>query len=184
MGVHQLASGREKRAFMRVPTALAGKMFFPPIDDEHDCIVTDISLGGATIQCGFMPALGTEIVLFLDGFGRFRGTVVRADGEEAGIHFEVSQEQRVRTAENIVLYIAGVRLRDTPSRQAERIAAPRNFARETGETVAFEIRDISLTGASFIAEVCPPLGETVAIGRASGRVIRHFDDGFAVEFVR
>lgn len=186
MGVVEFAhkSAPEKRIFMRVPVALAGKAFFPPDDQEQDCIVTDISLGGATLQCGRVLETGSEIIVYLEGFGRFRGTVVRSDTEETGMHFDVSDDERVRTAENIVLYLSGVRLKETELRRSDRIGAPRRFARESGEMVGFEIRDISLSGASFISAVRPPVGEVVAIGSAEGRVTRHFDDGFALEFLR
>ncbi|MBS0472895.1 MAG: PilZ domain-containing protein [Proteobacteria bacterium] len=169
---------------MRVPVALVGRAFYPPDDRESDCIVTDISLGGATLQCGRVLPVGSEIVLYLEGFGRFRGTVVRSDAEETGMHFDASDDERVRTAENIVLYLSGVRLQETELRRNDRIGAPRRFERASGELVGFEIRDISFSGASFISAVRPPVGEIVLIGTVEGRVTRHFDDGFALEFLR
>jgi hypothetical protein len=79
-----------------------------------------------------------------------------------------------------VLYIAGARLEDTRLRRTERVATPR----QADEELEFAIRDISLSGASFVAAERPPVGEIVAIGRTAGRVTRHFPDGFAIEFLR
>jgi hypothetical protein len=176
----------EKRAYARVPIALAGKVFFPATGMEQDCIVTDISLGGATLQCGGVLEAGTELVLYLQGFDRFAGTIVRADPEEAGMRFHGSDAKRERTAEKIVLYLSGILPQDTRVRRAERAAvpAPRRFQRANGETVGFEVRDISLTGASLKTAMRPPLGEIVMIGATAGRVTRHFDEGIALEFVR
>lgn len=176
----------EKRAYARVPIALAGKVFFPASGAERDCIVTDISLGGATLQCGASPAVGTELVLYLQGFDRFAGVVARADAEETGMRFTCSQAKRERTAEKIVLYLSGTLPENTQVRRSDRatVPAPRRFTRANGEVVGFEVRDISLTGASLKTAVRPPLGEIVTIGTTSGRVTRHFDEGIALEFVK
>jgi PilZ domain len=177
---------QDKRTFTRVPIALAGKVFFPATDAERDCIVTDISLGGATVQCGVRIETGTELVLYLQGFDRFAGIVVRADAEEAGMRFNCSPAKRERTAEKIVLYLSGKLPQDTQVRRSERSAvpAPRRFTRPDGEVVAFEVRDISLTGASLKTTVRPPIGETVMIGATPGRITRHLDDGIALEFIK
>lgn len=176
----------EKRAYARIPIALAGKVFFPASGAEQDCIVTDISLGGATLHCGCPLLVGTELVLYLQGFDRFAGTIVRADAEESGMRFNCSAAKRERTAEKIVLHISGILPRDTQLRRAERAAvpAPRCFTRPSGEVVSFEVRDISLSGASLKTSVRPPLGEIVMIGATAGRVTRHFDEGIALEFVK
>jgi hypothetical protein len=176
----------DKRAYTRVPIALAGKVFFPQSGAERDCIVTDISLGGATLQCGAAPAPGTELVLYLQGFDRFAGIIVRADAEDAGMRFNCSEVKRERTAEKIVLYLSGILPENTQVRRSERAAmpAPRQFTRASGEVVSFEVRDISLTGASLKTAVRPPLGEIVMIGATAGRVTRHFDEGIALEFVK
>lgn len=183
---HARSAAPDKRAFMRVPIALAGKVFFPSADTEQDCIVTDISLGGATLQCGHPLAAGTEIVLYLDGFDRFAGTIVRGDAEEAGMRFDCSEAKRERTAERIVRYLAGLLPLDTKLRRSDRTTgpAPRRFTRASGDIVEFEVRDISLTGASIKCQVRPPLGEIVMVGATAGRVMRHFDEGIALEFVR
>ena len=181
----QHVGSNDKRAFMRVPIALAGKVFFPASGMEQDCIVTDISLGGATLQCGYPLQAGTALVLYLDGFDRFAGTVVRADAEEAGMRFDCTEAKRERTAERIVRHLAGLLPLDTKLRRSERTAvpAPRRFTRADGDVVDFEVRDISLTGASIACGVRPPLGEIVMVGATAGRVTRHFDEGIALEFV-
>lgn len=176
----------EKRAYERVPIALAGKVFFPDIGAEHDCIVTDISLGGATLQCGRSPAGGTKMVLYLDGFDRFAGTVVRADDEEVGMCFALTERERAAAAEKIMLYLSGIAPGASRLRRSERIAVsmPRRFTRASGEVVGFEFCDISLTGALLKTAMRPPLGEIVMIGGTAGRVARHSADGIALEFVQ
>ena len=42
---------------------------------------------------------------------------------------------------------------------------------------------MSLSGAALVLEVKPPVGSPLMIGKIRGRVVRHFDEGIAVEFV-
>jgi len=180
------ASPSEKREHKRVPIAIAGKVFLPSFNTEQDVIVTDISLGGATLQCGAQPAIGTDLVLYLPGFDRFQGVIVHSGLEEAGMAFNCSEAKRERTAEKIMLYLAGALRDDTQIRAEARVAlsAPRSFTRPDGEVVRFQVRDISLTGASLSTAARPPIGEIVMIGNTPGRVTRHFAEGIALEFVR
>jgi hypothetical protein len=44
------------------------------------------------------------------------------------------------------------------------------------------IVDLSVLGVAVASLNRPPTGSTVRVGKASGRVVRYLDDGFAVEF--
>ena len=43
--------------------------------------------------------------------------------------------------------------------------------------------DLSLSGVSLKTMARPPIGETVLIGHSAGRVVRHHENGVAIEFV-
>ncbi len=43
---------------------------------------------------------------------------------------------------------------------------------------------MSLSGAALATTLRPPLGSPVRLGRLGARVIRHFDDGIGIEFLR
>ena len=43
--------------------------------------------------------------------------------------------------------------------------------------------DISATGVAVSADVTPPIGTPLAVGKMVGRVVRHLANGFAVQFV-
>jgi hypothetical protein len=42
--------------------------------------------------------------------------------------------------------------------------------------------DVSLNGASVATRVKPPLETVVILGRLRGQVVRHHDQGFAIQF--
>jgi hypothetical protein len=68
--------------------------------------------------------------------------------------------------------------------------APRNpMARlvlPNGTNVACRVIDLSQSGAAIgiSGDLRPPIGVVVTVGKAQGRVVRHIDDGFAIEFMR
>jgi hypothetical protein len=58
-----------------------------------------------------------------------------------------------------------------------------HFTRSSGQIIACEVLDLSLSGVSLKTDIRPPMGEVVLIGQTAGRVVRHHDNGIAIEFV-
>ncbi len=53
-----------------------------------------------------------------------------------------------------------------------------------GLNVSCRIIDVSQSGAGIATDQRPPIGALVTLGKVSGRVVRHLEDGFAIEFTR
>jgi hypothetical protein len=55
-----------------------------------------------------------------------------------------------------------------------------------GNNVACRVIDLSQSGAAIAIapELRPAVGVMVTLGKTQGRVVRHIDDGFALEFTR
>jgi hypothetical protein len=72
-------------------------------------------------------------------------------------------------------------------RQHERIV-PRNprstITMPNGTSVTCRIVDVSLSGAGIESETVPPIGALITLGKTPGRVVRHIEGGFAIEFTR
>ena len=65
-----------------------------------------------------------------------------------------------------------------PRNPAARLILP------NGINVGVRIIDISLSGAGIATEHRPEVGSLVTLGKIPGRVVRHLEDGFAIEFTR
>ena len=89
----------------RVSVDLAGQLFVPADGREATCKVLDLSPGGAQIASDFEPAVDTQIILYVDGFGRFEGNVMRPAGGGFGVQFNCSALKRERIAEQLMLYM-------------------------------------------------------------------------------
>jgi hypothetical protein len=54
---------------------------------------------------------------------------------------------------------------------------------EDGTLYVCRIMDLSLSGAAVDVEARPPIGMPVRLGNMRGRVVRHFMEGVAIEFL-
>lgn len=65
-------------------------------------------------------------------------------------------------------------------------SVPSLGARTNGTNVACRVIDLSQSGAAIgvSSELRPPIGVVVTVGKTQGRVVRHIEDGFAIEFMR
>ena len=178
-------TGAERRRFRRVQVDLPGRLFIPADSSEARCTVMDLSPGGAAIACETVPEAGTNLVLYVDGFGRFEGNVVRRDGAGFGMAFVCTPSKRERTAEQLILFLNKNLVDDSVLRRHERSSQKgfAKFTRADGQIVHCEIMDMSVGGVSLKTDIKPPIGEFVLIAQIAGRVARHHTDGIGIEFV-
>jgi len=175
----------ERRRFLRVRVDLPGRLFLPTEEREERCQIADMSPGGAQVVCNYVPASDSPIVLYVDGFGRFEGTVVRPTASSFGVQFQCSALKRERVAEQLTVLVNRGAVDETVLRRHER-APTRGMARFTranGDIVACEVLDLSLGGVSLRTDARPPVGEVVLIGQMAGKVVRYHENGIAIEFV-
>ena len=177
----------EQRATERANVRLEGKLFVPAEETTFDCLIVDLSAGGAGIYCEEPPPLNTFVVLYINGFGRFEGVATRFVKGELGLRFVCKDAKRKRLEEDLAGYVKEGLLGITRLRRFQR-STPRapidHFIRTNGSVVPCELLDISLQGASLRTKVHPPIGEVIELGATRGWVIRHFDDCIGVQFLQ
>lgn len=176
----------ERRHFVRVRLDLAGRFFLPSDNREAECKIVDLSPGGAQIASEIVPDDDAPIILYVDGFGRLEGSVARpTEGGGFSVNFHCSAAKRDKIAEQLTLYMNRDVVDESTVRRHDR--APNkglaSFTRANGEIVSCEVLDLSLSGVSLKTLARPPIGETVLIGHSAGRVVRHHENGVAIEFV-
>jgi hypothetical protein len=175
----------ERRRYKREPVALAGRQFEPAENREAECRIADISLGGVRIESDVAPPLGARVVVYIEGFGRFEGSVVRSGRGSFGLEFSCSAHKREKLAEQLTQYVNGLPLENTALRRHSRMStnAVISFTRASGEIVKCRVLDFSYSGVFLATESRPPVGEFVLINQVPGRVARHHDSGIAIEFL-
>ena len=175
----------DRRRYRRVDVDLAGRLLLPQLQEETSCRILDLSPGGARISCSVELTASTNVILYIDDFGRFEGNIVRLSGGDFGVQFHCSALKRERIAEQLIVFLNKEFVDETAFRRHDRKAQRglARFTRANGEVVSCEVLDLSISGVSLQTVSRPPLGEVVLIGQMAGRIARHHDKGIAIEFV-
>lgn len=184
-GYEPLFTSTERRRFQRVHIDLFGRIVLPS-KEERQCRTVDISPGGMNLMCTARPEVGDNIVAYIDALGRFTGQVVRRSPEGFSITINASPERREMLADKLTWFANRIALNLADQRGHERIEPIQKFVPMrlgSGEELVVTIRDLSASGVSVEASYLPPVGERVSIGKAYVTVVRHFEGGFAANFL-
>jgi hypothetical protein len=149
--------------------------------------VVAMSPGDLTMIAPQSGVPGERVIAYVDHVGRLEGAIT--DLTENGFVMQVGATDRKRDklaaqltwlANREILNLAEDRRhgRMVPKRPATTVVMP------NGTNLTCRIIDASQSGAAIATTERPALGMLLTIGKLQGRVVRHLDDGFAIEFTR
>lgn len=172
----------DRRKHARVERPLKAR-FLNEAGQERPCIVVNVSAGGAYIHAKNPPAFGENVVLYIEGLGRFEAQVIRSGADSFAVAYQIKRAKRARTADDLTEIVnRGRRSRSRRVNPRIRQDAPTIVHFEDGRSVKCGILDISLTGASIEISPRPPLGAHLILGRMTAKVVRRHEKGVAVIF--
>jgi hypothetical protein len=180
------ALANERRKFQRVSVNLLGRYM---LEDrrEFPCQVVNMSPGGMALIAPVSGREGERVVAYIDHLGRLEGVVVRVYQNGFAMTVAATPRKRDKLAAQLT-WLANRHILNLPEdRRHERVPLRTSAARlimPNGVNLTCRIIDASLSGAAISANERPPIGALVAIGQIQGRVVRHLEEGFAVEFTR
>ena len=188
MSVYQTAmaakTSMDSRAFQRVVVNLQGRLMLSDLS-EFECKAIDMSPGDILFQCTAFPQVGERIIAYVDHIGRLEGNVVKLVDHGFVIALQATERKREKLAAQLT-WLANKQALGLPEdRRHERIA-PRSTRSELGlddgRTYPCRIIDLSMSGAAVEIDVRPAMGTPVRLGSMRGRIVRHFQEGVAIEF--
>lgn len=183
-----LPLAEERRRFQRVKVNLLGRYM---LEDrrEFPCQVINMSPGGMALIAPVVGAPGERVIAYVDHLGRLEGKIARTIDNGFAMTISASARKRDKLAAQLT-WLANRHIlslpedrrhgRFTPSASTARLILP------NGNNIAVRIIDLSQSGAAIAIapDQRPPIGAMVTLGKTQGRVVRHIDEGFAVEFTR
>jgi PilZ domain len=176
----------EKRNFQRVPVQVRGR-FMRADRTEHTCDVTDMSPGDVFVRSRAVCDPGERVIAYLDLVGRIEGRVTRSSDEGFSAEIIASDRKREKLAAQLTWLVNKHELNLPEDRRHERAvvkaAATSVVELEDGRKYPCRLIDLSLSGAAVGLESKPPLGTSIRLGIKPGKVVRHFEDGVAIEFL-
>jgi len=175
----------DRRRHKRVPVKIFGR-FMREDKQEYPCQVINMSAGGMAMLAPVTCHQGERIVAYLDNLGRIEGIVVRDIEGGFAVRILASLYKRERIANLLAWLINQKALGLSEERKHERIVPRINASKlilPDGTVHNCRVIDVSLSGASIACPVKPDVGTMVILGRMRGRVVRHHDQGLALQFV-
>jgi hypothetical protein len=178
--------GQDRRRFQRVTVNLLGRYMLAD-RREFPCQVINMSPGGMALLAPVVGAPGERIIAYIDHLGRLEGHIARLFQNGFAMTISATARKRDKLAAQLT-WLANRQILGLPEDRRHGRIVPRNpVARlilPNGLNVTCRIIDVSQSGAGIATDQRPAIGALVTLGTVQGRVVRHLDDGFAIEFTR
>lgn len=183
-----LPRSEERRRHQRVRVDLLGRLMLEN-RQEYPCRIVNMSPGGMAVMADAPGKLGERVIAYVDHLGRLEGKIAREFEGGFAMSIGATPRKREKLAAQLT-WLANRQILNLPEDRRHGRIVPRNprgrLILPNGTHVDCRVIDMSLSGAAIAVPpaLLPPIGTAVTIGKTSGRVVRHIDDGFAIEFTR
>ncbi|EJN04850.1 PilZ domain-containing protein [Phyllobacterium sp. YR531] len=152
---------------------------------EHVCQINEMSPGDVIIGTDVMANNGERVIAYIDHIGRVEGTVERLVSGGFLLSLIASDRKKNKIAAQLT-WLANKHELDMPEDRRHQRIAPRNpittLSMADGRQYPCRIVDLSISGAAVELRMRPALNSQVILGTMRGRVVRHFEEGVAIEF--
>jgi len=176
----------ERRRFQRVKVDLLGRYMLPD-RREFPCQVINMSPGGMALIAPVGGKLGDRIIAYVDHLGRLEGQIARTFENGFAMTIAATARKRDKLAAQLT-WLANRHILGLAEDRRHGRFVPRNpmgrLIMPNGVNVGCRIIDVSQSGAGIATDQRPAIGALVTLGKVQGRVVRHLEDGFAIEFTR
>jgi hypothetical protein len=182
---HAVNRDHDRRLHRRVAVVLLGRFM---LEDRHEfpCQTQDISPGGIALTTPVVARVAERVVAYLDHVGRIEGHVARPYEGGFAMTIVATPRKRDTLAAKLTWLANRHELKLPEDRRHERVVPKTNLMPTIflpdGREYPGKVIDMSLSGAAIAVTVKPPIGSPVTIGKLRAIVVRHFEQGFAVEF--
>jgi len=154
---------------------------------EFPCQVVNMSPGGMALIAPVSGEPGERVIAYVDHLGRLEGHVARIFQSGFAMTIAATPRKRDKLAAQLT-WLANRHILGLPEDRRHGRALPHNpitrLILPSGINVSCRIIDVSQSGAGVASDQRPPIGALVTLGKVQGRVVRHLEDGFAIEFTR
>ncbi len=174
----------DRRRNQRVNVNLLGRFM---LEDrrEYPCQTQNMSPGSAALTTPIVGRVGERVVAYIDHIGRVEGQITRAYDGGFAMTIAATLRKKDKLAAKLT-WLANRHELNLPEDRRHDRATPKiqsvSVSLPDGRDYRAKVVDISFSGAALAMEVKPPIGSPLMVGRLRSSVVRHFDEGIAVEF--
>jgi hypothetical protein len=174
----------DRRRNQRVTVNLLGRFM---LEDrrEFPCQTLNMSPGSVALTTPIVGRVGERVVAYIDHIGRIEGQITRAYDGGFAMTIIATLRKKDKLAAKLT-WLANRHELNLPEDRRHDRASPNvtsvTVSLPDGREYRAKVMDMSFSGAALGMEVKPPIGSPLLIGKIRGSVVRHFDEGVAIEF--
>jgi hypothetical protein len=150
------------------------------------CRAINLSSQAIALATPITGKLGDRVIAHIDHLGKLDGKIIRLLERGFVISINATDDERQKLIAKIE-WLEKFKDLDISDRRAERRYIPEaphsQIMLADGKSETCLVVDYSATGVAVSADTVPAVGTVLAVGKIVGRVVRHFEGGFAVQFV-
>ncbi|GGK31373.1 PilZ domain-containing protein [Salinarimonas ramus] len=175
----------DRRLHARVKVILLGRYMLQN-RQEYPCQTVDFSPGGVALVAPVRGLIGERVVCYFEHIGRVEGVIARHTDKGFAISITATARKRDKLASQLTWLANRHELGLPEDRRHERIT-PTNkhvvLKLDEGIVLEASLIDVSISGAGIAMDKRPAIGAGLLVGSTPARVVRHFQNGIAVEFL-
>ena len=174
----------DRRRNQRVNVNLLGRFM---LEDrrEFPCQTQNMSPGSVALTTPIVGRVGERVVAYIDHIGRIEGQITRAYDGGFAMTISATLRKKDKLAAKLT-WLANRHELNLPEDRRHDRATPTipsvTISLPDGREYRARVIDMSLSGAAVALDVKPPIGSPVMVGKLRASVVRHFDEGVAIEF--
>ncbi|CAN5179060.1 PilZ domain-containing protein [soil metagenome] len=152
---------------------------------EFPCQTQNVSPGSLAVNTPVIGRIGERVVAYVDHLGRIEGQIVRLYEGGFAMSINATLRKKDKLAAKLTWLANRHELNLPEDRRHDRITpsiTSTTIALPDGREYRGRIVDISLSGLALAVDVRPPIGSPLMVGKLRARVVRHFEEGVAVEY--
>jgi hypothetical protein len=174
----------DRRRNQRVTVNLLGRFM---LEDrrEFPCQTQNMSPGSLALTTPIVGRVGERVVAYIDHIGRVEGQITRSYDGGFAMTINATLRKKDKLAAKLTWLANRHELNLPEDRRHDRVMPQITsvaVALPDGREYRAKVVDMSLSGAALAMEVKPPIGSPLMIGKLRASVVRHFDEGIAIEF--
>jgi hypothetical protein len=183
-----LPLAEERRRHQRVKVNLLGRYMLAD-HREFPCQIINMSPGGMAVLAANVGEAGERVIAYVDHLGRLEGKIARLIENGFAMTIAATPRKRDKLAAQLT-WLANRQILNLPEDRRHGRFVPKNpmsrLILPNGQNLTCRIIDVSASGAAvaIAPDLLPAVGTAVTLGKTTGRVVRHIENGFAVEFNR
>ena len=180
---------QERRRHQRVRVNLLGRYMLAD-RQEYPCQVVNMSPGGMALIAPTIGQVGERVIAYIDHLGRLEGAIARMLVNGFAMTISATPRKRDKLAAQLT-WLANRHILNLPEDRRHGRFVPRNprldadpAERHRSSAAASSTCRCRAPPSRCRPHLRPEIGAVVTLGKVAGRVVRHLEDGFAVEFTR